>query len=299
MFHKKDLWRVQTITSPEHVAVLSTVFEEQALAMTVSAPPRKAEATIEWIFDNEPDQAQLTAELAIIAMMNGIPAPSLTISEVPKLDWLKKVAEDFPPLPIGRWTIHGAQHRHKVPDRRLALQIDATSAFGTGEHPTTRGCLLMLEQVLKKDYRCRLRHMLDMGCGSGILAMAFAKNTHGSGVGVDMDTLSVNIARRNRNSNGLSRNLGFHVGCGYKLRCVKRSAPYDLIMSNIFAGPLAQMAKDLKRHLRPGGTAILAGLLNHQANRVINAHRLQGLTLQKRLVLGEWTILVLHRPTKA
>ena len=299
MFHKKNLWRIQTILLPEHVAAISTAYEEQALAMSVNAPPRKAEATIEWIFDHEPDQAKLTAELAIIAMMNGIPAPSLTISEVPKLDWLKKVAEDFPPLPIGCWTIHGAQHRHKVPDRRHALQIDATSAFGTGEHPTTRGCLLILGRVLKKDYRRSLRHMLDMGCGSGILAMAFAKTTHGRGVGVDMDRLSVDIARRNRDSNGLGRNLGFHVGCGYGLRCVKRSAPYDLIMSNIFAGPLAQMAKDLKRNLRPGGTAILAGLLNHQANRVINAHRLQGLALQKRLVLGEWTILVLHHPTKA
>jgi ribosomal protein L11 methyltransferase len=293
MSFKQKIWSASFKAPPALADAMAATFEEAALAVTVFAPPRKAEAHVEALYDSEPNIAQLTAPLAIVAMMHGVTTPKVTIKEMPKLDWLKKVAEDFPPLPISRWTIHGAQHRSKVPNRRFALQIDATNAFGTGEHPTTRGCLIMLDQLFKQGMK--VRRMLDMGCGSGILAMAAAQLYGRHHVAVDMDPDSVVIAKNNANANGLRKNIRTAVSHGYNAHIVKAGAPYDLIMANIFAKPLSHMAANLKHHLRPGGMIILAGLLNHQANMVIAAHRMQKLYLVKRMIIGEWSILALKR----
>lgn len=295
-FHTK-IWSAQ-IQLPAHLAdAAAECLGESPLAVTVLAPPRKPQASLEALFDAPPDRSSLTAQFSIFCVIHNIPLPQITIRKMPKLDWLKKVAEDFPPLRIARWTIHGAQHRAKVPLRRYALQIDATNAFGTGEHPTTRGCLLMLDQLNKKGIRSQ--RMLDMGCGSGILAMAATHLYGGYATAVDMDADSVTIARNNATANGLRNNMRMAVNRGYNSRIVRKGARYDLIMANIFAKPLSHMAHDLKRHLKPGGTVILAGLLNHQANRVLAAHRMQKLCLIKRMVIGEWTILALQHRARA
>ncbi|MFY9287598.1 MAG: 50S ribosomal protein L11 methyltransferase [Alphaproteobacteria bacterium] len=294
MSFKQKIWSAQLTTTPDLAEAFADILGETADAVSVFAPPRTKEAKIEGFYQIRPNPKGLTAQIAILAMLKGIKAPKLHLKEMPKLDWLKKVAEDFPPLSIARWTIHGVQHRHKVLNRRNALQIEATSAFGTGEHPTTRGCLMMLDWMLKR--QISMQNMLDMGCGSGILALAFAQATRGRAVAVDLDPQSVAIARSNRSANGLQNHVQIALGNGYQTQLVHRFAPYDLIMSNIFAGPLSHLAHDLKNHLKPGGMVILAGLLNHQANRVLAAHRLQRIYLVKRLVIGEWTILALqHR----
>lgn len=297
MLLNKKFWTIETDVPSLLAPVLADALSESALAVTVLAPPRKKMAHIEWLYDTPPLLAPLEAQMAVLGIVHGIAAPSLQIRELPRLDWLKKVAEDFPPLVVGPWTIHGAQHRKAVPDRRHALQIDATSAFGTGEHPTTRGCLLTLAQVLKS--KNKISTLLDMGCGSGILAIAFAKKTHQKAVAIDLDPLSIQIARTNRHINGLQKNIRIGLGRGYISPLVKKRAPYDMIMSNIFAGPLSHMAKDLKRHLRPGGVAILAGLLTSQKNKVVRAHNAQGLRLIKQISLGEWSILVFQHPKRA
>ena len=297
MITNRKFWAVTARLECGLANLIASAFEDDALAVTVMSPPRSELAQVEWLFGQRPDIKRLKAQLSIIGMIRGFTPPGLSIKELPKLDWLKKVAEDFPPLCIGRWTIHGAQHREAVPDRRHALQIDATNAFGTGAHPTTRGCLLILNQILKQ--RHDLHHALDVGCGSGILAMGFTKASHGKAVAVDLDPVSVSIARNNRNINGLRAHISIGPGRGYTAHRVKKNMPYDLIMSNIFATPLAHMAKDLKRNLRPDGIVILAGLLNSQANRVLSAHRLQGLYLLKRMIIGEWSILVLGPSKRA
>lgn len=294
---------------------------EEALSLTVVAPPRTGKAEIEAIYDAEPDALALQTRFAILASLSGIKAPKVTVRELPKLDWLKKVSEDFPPLPIGRWVVYGAQHKAAAAECRrlrshgcgepttsayrrvvapyIGLQIDATSAFGTGEHPTTRGCLLMLDWTLKQRRAVAPNIMLDMGCGSGILAMAFAKATHGQAVGVDLDPDSVKIAHENIRANGLRLKMRVALGNGYKAALVRQKKPFDLIMANIFAGPLCEMAYSLKQHLNLGGMVILSGLLTHQANRVIAAHRMQGLRLVKHMKIGEWSVLALQRPTRA
>lgn len=288
----KKLWAATLQTASGSAEIFADVFGDEALSLSVIAPPRTTKAEIEAIFDGKPDTTALQTRIAILASLNGTKTPQLTVRELPKLDWLKKVSEDFPPLPIGRWVVYGAQHKlaaskyHSIP-----LQIDATSAFGTGEHPTTRGCLLMLDWLLKK-HRAPT-NMLDMGCGSGILAMAFVKATHGQAAGVDLDPQSVKIAEENIRANGLRLNMRVALGNGYKASLVQQKKPFDLIMANIFARPLCHMAYNLKQHLRPGGWVILSGLLTHQANSVIAAHRTQGLHLVKHIKIGEWSVLAL------
>lgn len=330
-----ELWTIRVTCAPEIAEALEELLGEEALAVSTLYPPRTDKSVVEAIVDGEPDRAALETRLALFLTV----APSLAaktsaarretqteradakslsalfqdgtqangcltdiafeIAPVGNLDWIKKVAEDFPPLPIARWTIFGAAHKKAVKNPRLGLQIDATSAFGTGEHPTTRGCLILLHEWLKRHPEAHGWRMLDMGCGSGILAMAFAKASRGRAIGVDMDGPSVKIAKNNARHNGVKDYVQFEKSLGYRLPLIRQHAPYDLIMANIFARPLCQMAKDLKRHLRPGGTAILSGLLNTQANAVLSAHRAQGLYLTKRLRLGEWSVLALCRPIKA
>ena len=293
----QNLWLLNLSLPVKAAEFFGDAFGDDAVAVTVLAPPREKQAGIEAIYDHEPDQAEMATKLAILAAACGIKTPVFTICPSPKLDWLKKVASDFPPLHIARWTIHGAMHRDKVPNRLRALQIDATNAFGTGEHPTTRGCLLMLDQILKSGFRPQ--HMADIGCGSGILAMACVQASRGRAVGVDLDPDSVQIARNNARTNGLGQNIRIGQGRGYALPPIRRNAPYDLIMANIFARPLAHMAADLKKHLRPGGIAILSGLLTTQANFVIAAHRMQSLALIEHRKIGEWSVLALRRLSKA
>lgn len=288
----KKLWSASFIASPETAASLSDAFGDEALSLTIMAPPRAGKAEVEAIFDAPPDDGALQTRIAILASLHGVKAPKITVKQLPGLDWLKKVSEDFPPLPIGAWVVFGAQHKAKAAQhRKIPLQIDATSAFGTGEHPTTRGCLLMLDWMLKRGFKPR--SMLDMGCGSGILAMAYAKTTRGRAVGVDLDPASVEIAKANIRANGLGSWMRVALGNGYKTPLVRQNKPYDLIMANIFAGPLCKMAYDLKKHLNPGGMVILSGLLTHQANGVIAAHRMQGLRLIRHMKLGEWSVLAL------
>jgi len=352
----KKIWSVIAVAEPATADAMADALEENSLALSILAPPRTKETRIEALYAEVPNHAAVTMRLAVAAAVHGAKMPKFRICEMPQLDWLKKVAGDFPPLRLARWTVFGAQHRTAVAPSRFNLQIDATSAFGTGEHPTTRGCLVMLEWVLKrKNFTClanpspdpsrkgrgtlaahtekifntricgkfcfrSLRQrssplagevrrgvgststtlkLLDLGSGSGILAMAWAQATRGQAIAVDLDPESVNAATDNVRINGLRSYVHVGLSDGYRSSLVKQAAPYDLIMANIFAGPLCRIAKDLKRHLKPGGRAILAGMLNRQANAVLSAHRMQGLRLEKRLVIGEWTILALHRPESA
>lgn len=273
------------------------VLAEGSVAVSVMAPPRKPTAEVEALYDKEPDKAALNAvraKLAVLAALHKVKTPLLRVAKIGNLDWLKKVAADFPPLAIGCWTVYGSAHKKAAGGKRRGLQIDATNAFGTGEHPTTRGCLLMLERVLKKGHKPE--DMLDIGCGSGILAMAFAKASKRQAVAVDLDPASVAIAQGNVRQNGLQAFVQVGNSRGYASKLVQRHAPYGLIMANIFARPLCEMAKDLKRNLRPGGFAILSGILNHQANAVVAAHRQQGLVLVERMRQGEWTVLSMRLP---
>jgi ribosomal protein L11 methyltransferase len=294
-----DLWTIRLTCESSQVEALEAVFEGEALALSSFAPPRESLAQIDVLTEGKPNKSDVDARLILWAAMGKQKAVRAEIYPVGNLDWIKKVAQDFPPLDIARWRVFGANHKKVAGPTRMGLQIDATSAFGTGEHPTTKGCMILLDEYLKSQKNPSHLKLLDMGCGSGILAMAFARATHGFALGIDMDAPSIGIARENARINGLAKYLSFDVGCGYGPRSVAKHAPYDLVMANIFARPLCEMAKDLKGVIKTGGYVILSGILNAQANAVISAHRSQGLVLKKRLRLGEWSALALYAPVGA
>jgi ribosomal protein L11 methyltransferase len=234
----------------------------------------------------EGDHALLSA-LAVAAMVSGVPA-ELQREPTEAEGWLAKVYSAFPEQFLGkRFAIRGTHEAGRRQAGRITLTVDAGLAFGSGEHGSTRGCLRALERVA---YR-RPRKIIDMGCGSGILAMAAASFLHRPVRAVDNDPWSVRVTRQNAAQNGLRRLVHPKLGNGWK--GVSKAEKFDLIFANILARPLCLMAKDLRAHLAPGGTVILAGLLKNQIFMVLAAHRRQGLRLERVLLEGSWATMVL------
>ncbi len=235
------------------------------------------------------EHARLTAGLAIAEFATGI-APVLHRQETHRDGWLARVYDGFPEQLIGRrFAVRGTHVAQARARGRVTLMLDAGLAFGSGEHGSTRGCLRALEGVA---YR-RPRRILDMGCGSGILAMATAALLHRRVMAVDIDPWSVAVARQNARLNGITSRVVCTLGNGWQ--AVRRGAVFDLVFVNILARPLCLMAGDLAAHLAPGGTAILAGLLDTQVRAVLAAHRRQGLRLERVLAEENWRILVLRK----
>ena len=220
------------------------------------------------------------------------PAPKPILERLPPRDWVRENQESFPPRRIGRYFIHGSHHRGRPPAGQVALLIDAATAFGTGEHASTAGCLRALDQLAR---RRRHRRILDMGTGTGILAIAAAKTFARDVLAVDIDRGAVRAARLNVRRNGIAPRVTTRASRGYLNREISRRRPYDLVLANILARPLARMAADLRRVLAPGGVAVLAGLIDWQAPYVLAAHRAQRLNLVKCSVIDGWCTLILRR----
>ena len=237
--------------------------------------------------ENEPE---LAAGLALAAFVTGIAVP-LTRASTEAEGWLARTQASFPEQLVGRrFALQGTHLAPHVTPGRIALRLDAGVAFGSGEHGSTQGCLRALESVAHR----RPRYILDLGTGSGILAMAAAKLLRRPVLGTDIDPWSVRVARENARRNRLGRAIRFLRADGWTAPAIARMAPYDLVFANILARPLCAMAHDLARHLAPGGSTILAGLLNTQVRMVLAAHRRQGMRLERSFIEGHWATLVLR-----
>jgi ribosomal protein L11 methyltransferase len=240
-----------------------------------------------------PERAAVTAALAAAASFLDVEVPSPSIELLPETDWLAHVYEQLRPIDAGRFTVYGS-HAERPKAARIGLLVDAATAFGSGEHETTRGCLLALSALARR--KRRLRRALDMGCGSGVLAIGMAKLWGGARLlAVDIEPESVRVARGNAQRNRVASRLRAAVSAGYRNPVIRRGRPYEIITANILARPLVRMAPRLKHHLAPGGHAVLSGLLSRQARLVLAAHRAQGLYLTRRIAIGDWTTLILHR----
>ncbi len=238
------------------------------------------------------NEEELDNALALVRAMTGVEAP-LHRQNTEAEGWLARTQEAFPPQYVGRRFCIRGTHLQETPlSNKLNITLDAGIAFGSGEHGSTRGCLRALEMIAHR----RPRHILDMGCGSGILAMAAARLLHRPVLAVDIEPWSVRVAASNARLNGIGPLLDCRFGNGWHTEAVRRNAPYDLVFANILARPLCRMAKDLARNLQAGGTAILAGLLNTQARMVLVAHQRQGLVLEKHLRESSWSTLILRKP---
>lgn len=234
------------------------------------------------------DGAQLAANLAIAEAATGI-SVTMQRADTEEEGWLARVYEGFPEQLVGRrFAVRGTHVAEPRQPGRLTLLLDAGLAFGSGEHGSTRGCLRALEGVAHR----RPRRILDMGCGSGILAMGAAALLRRPVLAVDIDPWSVRVTRQNARLNRLSARIAARQGNGWQAMGARR---FDLVFANILARPLCLMARPLAARLAPGGTAILAGLLDSQTRMVLAAHRRQGLRLEAVLGEGQWRTMVLRK----
>jgi ribosomal protein L11 methyltransferase len=229
--------------------------------------------------------------LSLIAAEAGGKLVRIAEERLAERDWLAENRRAFPPVRIGRFFVRGSHWTGKVPAGAVAIEIDAATAFGTGEHESTRGCLLALDALA---HRRSFRRPLDIGTGSGVLAIAAAKTFRRRILASDIDCAAVRVAQHHVRRNGVAGTVRVVCAPGYRSRAV-RGAKYDLIFANILARPLALMARDLKGALAPGGVAVLAGLLRRQEPMVLSAHRAQRLILAHRLPIGNWSTVILRR----
>jgi ribosomal protein L11 methyltransferase len=236
---------------------------------------------------------ELDTALALAWAGRGTP-PNPVLERLPARDWVRENQESFPPRRIGRYFVHGSHHRGGPPAGKIGLLIDAATAFGTGEHASTAGCLMALDELAR---RRRFRRILDMGTGSGILAIAAAKTFARDVLAVDIDAAAAQVARENARRNGVAPRVATRASRGYLSREIRCRRPYDLVLANILARPLARMAADLDCVLAPGGVAVLAGLIEWQARYVLAAHRARRLSLVKRRILDGWCALVVRKRT--
>ncbi|HYU13082.1 MAG TPA: 50S ribosomal protein L11 methyltransferase [Stellaceae bacterium] len=235
--------------------------------------------------------AALEIRLALLAAGAGGKLVHIVEERLAERDWLLENRRAFPPIRVGRFFVHGSHWRGPAPPGTIAIEIDAATAFGTGEHPSTHGCLVALDHLAR---RRRFRRPLDVGTGSGVLAIAAAKRLRRRVVAGDIDPEAVRVARHHARRNGLAGAVRVLRAAGYRRRGLRR-ADYDLVLANILARPLALLARDLKRALAPGGVAVLAGLLQRQEALVLSAHRAQRLRLARRIVIEGWLTLILRR----
>jgi ribosomal protein L11 methyltransferase len=241
-------------------------------------------------FAEPPDEASIRALVGLAA--GDAVAESIVFDTAEAKDWVKASLEGLVPVPAGRFVVHGQHDRDRVPPNKLGIEIEAALAFGTGHHGTTRGCLLLLDQVL----RSRIpRRVLDLGSGTGVLAIAAAKALHRRVLASDIDPLSVTVARDNARLNGVGNRVETIVATGFAAPRFKARAPFDLVLANILANPLRQLATPMTAHLAPSAMIILSGLLPHQADPVVAAYRARGNVLLKKLTVEGWSSLLMQR----
>jgi ribosomal protein L11 methyltransferase len=196
------------------------------------------------------------------------------------------------PVQAGRYRIHGSHDRGAGNANAIAIEIEAATAFGTGHHGTTAGCLRALSDLAK---RRRIRSAMDVGTGSGVLAIAIAKTWRVPVIATDIDPIAVAVAAANARLNRAARDVRAVCADGLHHGLVRRSAPFDLIVANILAAPLAKFAPAIAANLAPGGTLILSGLLPDQRRWITAAYRTQGLALRRASVLDGWLTLIFER----
>ena len=237
------------------------------------------------------NEAELTALIALAAAVTGV-SPELQRTSVAAEGWLARTYVSFPEQLIGRrFAIRGTHLAGPPAAGRITLILDAGLAFGSGEHGSTRGCLLALERVVRRRPRC----ILDIGTGSGILAMAAARLLKRPVLATDIEPWSIRVTRANTTLNHLSRLVRPRLADGWRDAAVRGGGPYDLVFANILARPLSAMARDLALNLAPGGSAILSGILTSQVRGVLAAHRSRGLRLERLVPQGPWITIVLRK----
>jgi ribosomal protein L11 methyltransferase len=248
--------------------------------------------TVEIYFSHVPDEGTVRALIGGLAGEET--AARFAFARIARADWVAASLEGLAPVAAGRFVIHGSHHRGGVAPNRIGIEIEAALAFGTGHHGTTRGCLLALDRLLKAR---RLRKVLDVGTGTGVLAIAAARGApelHRCVLASDIDPISVRVARDNARLNQVAIEIIRADALGD--RRFRAAAPFDLVFANILLGDLKRLARSIRICAQPGTRAVLSGLLPSQANAALAAYRPHGFVLERRILLDGWVTLVLALP---
>jgi len=257
--------------------------------VVAASEDRDGRWTVSLHFREAPNE---TAVRALFALAAGAEtANALVFERVGATDWVEASLQGLTPVGAGRFVVHGAHDRARVPPNRIGIEIEAALAFGTGHHGTTRGCLLLLDHVLKTHHP---RRVLDLGTGTGVLAIAAAKALHNEVLASDIDPPSVRVARENGMLNHVGKFVRAVRATGFAAPAFAAHGPFDLVLANILANPLRQLAGPMARHLAPQAFVILSGLLTPQATGVIAAYRARGLVPIRHLRIEGWSSLLLR-----
>ena len=283
------LWQVHFQCPAQWAEVFAEAYEDEVAAVSWLGQDTDQDWTIELIYEGEPDLYHIQKTLQSLENQHGIETQDFRAEPVPQKDWVKESYQQFPPLKLGRFYVYGSHVEEAPPQDMHAILVDAATAFGSGQHGTTAGCLLILDQIAPENPRA----VLDMGCGSGILAMAMASLWTGKVLACDNDPEAVRVTQENAQLNNLT--LVAFSSEGFLSPILSENGPFDVITANILAGPLIEMAPQMRQHTALGGKIVLSGLLITQAPQVLAAYQDQGFVLLEEKPLNEWMTLLMER----
>lgn len=272
---------------------IQNLIDPPPAALTLFEVPGSANGwRIDAYYDDPPTPAALRETLAQLVGCAPDDVGEITLDDVPDLNWVALSQAALPPVTAGRYTIHGSHDRHRVPQGPGAILIDAGEAFGTAHHATTYGCLLAIDRLTRMRSFC---NVLDLGCGSGVLAIAVHRALPNARItATDLDAPSIAVASENARLNRCTGAIDFHVAAGLRHPAL-RGQRFDLVIANILAGPLMHLARDIAVAVAPGGHLVLSGILVPQAAAVIATYRAHGFHLERHDRIHEWSTLVLRR----
>jgi ribosomal protein L11 methyltransferase len=272
------------------VDLIAECFAEEQIAVSMTeTKPGAWGVTI--YFESAPDETALRALVKEAAGSEH--AQALRFEQLAQKNWVAESLAGLQPVRAGRFIVHGAHDRAKIPGNRTGIEIEAAVAFGTGHHGTTRGCLLALDRICKTSRTGRL-HVLDLGTGTGVLAIAAARSLRAHVIATDIDGPSVRAARENMRLNRVSSYVEAIKADG--IAALHQRGPFDLIFANILLRPLQRLATPLTKLIAPGGCIILSGILRSQANATIASYH--GLVLERRTDIEGWTTLIMRKPRR-
>lgn len=290
---RNNFWKIELSVPKTAAHLFASALEPFSLAISSFEVKGSEKWQLVSYSSGMPDIVKLKAMVAVSAAVADIGEPSVICEPLPEIDWLASNKASFKPSCIGSFYICPTHYEGPVPSNKKLVWLDAATAFGSGEHESTAGCLVVMSELARS---LRPRRVLDLGCGSGILSMAAAKLWYTRILAVDIDSEALRVTKTNLRKNRVNAYVTVKEGDGLFGHHNCDAGPFDLIIANILAGPLIRMAANLTKQMCRPGLAVLSGMLSHQRSAILNCYRKHGLLLVKAYQTGNWVTLLLKKP---